>query len=269
MKIGFVVNDVMTEEAGFTTTRLACEAVNQGHEVYVFGVGDIAYDPDECIRARARTVPQKKYKSHETYLEGPAGPESGARRAITVDELDVLMLRNVPSDDYLKRPWAADRGRRIRPRRDAARRDRGQRPERSGQGIDQDVLPAVSRGGPPADADHPRPRRNQGLRQRGRPLRAQAAAGLGRGQRVPGAAERHSESQPDDRRRQPRRVCHRPGVPAGRRAGRHAAVRHERPAAAGERQVRRLSPRPQRRRHAQQHPRRRQTGRGRSRPTRL
>ena len=26
---------------------------------------------------------------------------------ITVDDLDVLMLRNVPSDDYLKRPWAA------------------------------------------------------------------------------------------------------------------------------------------------------------------
>ena len=47
MKIGFVVNDVMTEEAGFTTTRLGCEAVNQGHEVFVIGVGDFAYDPDE------------------------------------------------------------------------------------------------------------------------------------------------------------------------------------------------------------------------------
>jgi glutathione synthase/RimK-type ligase-like ATP-grasp enzyme len=26
---------------------------------------------------------------------------------ITIDDLDVLMLRNVPSDDYLRRPWAA------------------------------------------------------------------------------------------------------------------------------------------------------------------
>ncbi|MDA1053435.1 MAG: glutathione synthetase [Planctomycetota bacterium] len=106
MKIGFVVNDVMTEEAGYTTTRLGCEAVNQGHEVAVMGVGDLAYDPDEFIRARARSVPQKKYGSHESYLKDLLGPKAVKKR-ITVDELDVLMLRNVPSDDYLKRPWAA------------------------------------------------------------------------------------------------------------------------------------------------------------------
>ena len=34
MKIGFIVNDVMTEEAGFTTTRLAHEAHQQGHDAY-------------------------------------------------------------------------------------------------------------------------------------------------------------------------------------------------------------------------------------------
>jgi glutathione synthase len=106
MKIGFVVNDVMTEEAGFTTTRLGCEAVNQGHEVFVIGVGDFAYDPDECIRARARTVSQKKYKSHETYIKDLKSAK-GLKTRVTVDELDVLMLRNVPSDDYLKRPWAS------------------------------------------------------------------------------------------------------------------------------------------------------------------
>ena len=69
MKIGFLVNDVLSEEAGFTTTRLGWEAVNQGHEVYVMGVGDLAYDPDESIRARARSVPQKRYGSHESYLK--------------------------------------------------------------------------------------------------------------------------------------------------------------------------------------------------------
>jgi glutathione synthase len=101
-----VVNDVRTEEAGFTTTRLGCEAVNQGHEVFVFGVGDLAYDPDEFIRARARTAPRKSYKSHETYLRELQG-DKASRTRITVDELDVVMLRNVPSDDYLKRPWAS------------------------------------------------------------------------------------------------------------------------------------------------------------------
>ncbi len=107
MKIGFVVNDVMTEQTGYTTTRLGCEALNLGHEVFVFGVGDLAYDPDELVRARAYTLPKKSYKSHVTYLKDLQGAKA-LRERITVDELDVLMLRNVPSDDYLKRPWAAN-----------------------------------------------------------------------------------------------------------------------------------------------------------------
>jgi glutathione synthase len=67
----------------------------------------VAYDPDEYIRARARTAPkEKKYSSQETYLKDLQGGK-GLTQRITVDELDVLMLRNVPSDDYLKRPWAS------------------------------------------------------------------------------------------------------------------------------------------------------------------
>jgi hypothetical protein len=37
MKIGFVVNDVRTEEPGYTTTRLAMAAINRGHEAWVIG----------------------------------------------------------------------------------------------------------------------------------------------------------------------------------------------------------------------------------------
>ncbi|MDA1014906.1 MAG: glutathione synthetase [Planctomycetota bacterium] len=106
MRIGFCVNDVATEEAAFTTTRLAQEAVNQGHESWTFGVGDFAYSPDDKIRASARSVKKKKYKSHELFLKDLQGKDS-VRERICVDDLDVLMLRNVPSDDYLKRPWAS------------------------------------------------------------------------------------------------------------------------------------------------------------------
>lgn len=106
MKIGFLVNDVATEEAGYTTTRLACQAANQGHDVFVFGVGDLAYSPDEAIRARARIPSKRTYRSHERFLH-----ELQTRHAscgvVTVDELDVLMLRNVPSDDCISRPWAS------------------------------------------------------------------------------------------------------------------------------------------------------------------
>ena len=105
MKIGFLVNDILTEEAGFTTTRLSFEAMNMGHEAWTIGVGDLAYDKDESIRARARSTPKKRYKSRELYLKDLQG-KTAVRERITVDDLDVLFLRNVPSDDYLKRPWA-------------------------------------------------------------------------------------------------------------------------------------------------------------------
>ncbi|MFH2205158.1 MAG: glutathione synthetase [Elusimicrobiota bacterium] len=106
MKIGFVVNDIKTEGPGYTTMRLGAEAVNQGHETWVMGVGDLAYDPDEHIRARARSVQRTRYKTSESYLNDLRG-RSAVQRRITVDDLDVLMLRNVPSDDMIQRPWAA------------------------------------------------------------------------------------------------------------------------------------------------------------------
>ena len=108
MKIGFVVNDVTTETSSYTTVRLAHEAHQQGHEAYLIGVGDIAYDPDELVRARARHAPfEKKYRTTATFLADVQG-KRGGRQRITVDELDVLMLRNVPSDDYIQRPWATN-----------------------------------------------------------------------------------------------------------------------------------------------------------------
>ena len=76
MKIGFLVNDIATEKPPYTTTRLGCEALNRGHEVFVFGVGDVAYDADEYVRARARTLPRTSYKSYETYFKDLTGPKA-------------------------------------------------------------------------------------------------------------------------------------------------------------------------------------------------
>jgi glutathione synthase len=109
MKIGFVVNDIRTEETGYTTSRLAIAAINLGHEIWVMGVGDLAYDPDDKIRARARSAPKSKYKTTEVYLKDLQG-KNAVRKRITVDDLDVLLLRNDPSTDAMSRPWAATAG---------------------------------------------------------------------------------------------------------------------------------------------------------------
>ncbi len=109
MRIGFVVNDVMTEQTGYTTTRLAMWAINRGHEAWIIGLGDMAYDPDEKIRARATTVPKKTYKSNELYLKTLQGKNSITER-ITVDDLDILMLRSDPANEVGTRSWAASAG---------------------------------------------------------------------------------------------------------------------------------------------------------------
>ena len=75
MKIGFVVNDVMTEKPVYTTVRLAMQATNMGHEAFLMGVGNFAYEIDGSLSARARGVGGKNYRSTERYLEDVQKPE--------------------------------------------------------------------------------------------------------------------------------------------------------------------------------------------------
>ena len=109
MKLGILVNNIKTEEPGYTTTRLAMAAINRGHEVWVMGAGDLAYDSDEFIRARARAAPRTVYKSSDTYMNDLQGRRAVQKR-ITVDDLDILLLRNDPSTDLAQRAWAQGAG---------------------------------------------------------------------------------------------------------------------------------------------------------------
>jgi len=109
MRIGLVVNDIMTEKQGYTTTRLGMTAINRGHEAWVIGVGDLAYDPNGHIKARARTAPGKKYKTPASYLAALQGSKAKVER-ISMEDLDILLLRNDPAEDAVARPWAPTAG---------------------------------------------------------------------------------------------------------------------------------------------------------------
>ena len=109
MRLGLVCNDFATEEAGYTTTRLGMKALEMGHEVWLMGVADFASDPDESVRARARTAPETSFDSTEEYLAAIQGERARVER-ITVDDLDVLFLRNDPAADLATRPWAQSAG---------------------------------------------------------------------------------------------------------------------------------------------------------------
>jgi glutathione synthase len=110
MKIGILVNDIETEKSNYTTIRLAMTATNFGHQVWLFSISDLAYDLDDLIKARARTVTGKKYKSSEIYFKDLLGKNKILQKKISVDELDVLLLRNNPSDEPPERAWARTLG---------------------------------------------------------------------------------------------------------------------------------------------------------------
>lgn len=109
IRIGFVVNDVLTEQAGYTTTRLAMTARHMGHEVWLMGVGELHYDADEHIRAHARGPSRRMYKDGAYFLKDLQG-KTAIQERVTLDELDVVMLRNDPAQDAVARPWASQAG---------------------------------------------------------------------------------------------------------------------------------------------------------------
>lgn len=103
MKIAFVVNQVRKEASDYTTTGLALQAHKMGHEVYYMGIGDLAYLNNEHMGGFARKIPDRQFRSTETFLQ--AVKETDKLKISTAD-LDILVLRNDPSADIDKRPWA-------------------------------------------------------------------------------------------------------------------------------------------------------------------
>lgn len=104
MKLGFVLNDVMREPLPSTTINLTIAALHRGHEVWLMGVGDFAYDPNDTIHAYVYSASRKTFNDAEDFLAHIVSKEAKKER-ITIEDLDILMLRNDPADDFDK-PWA-------------------------------------------------------------------------------------------------------------------------------------------------------------------
>ena len=109
MKIGILVNDIETEHAIYTTTRLGMVATNQGHEVWFMGATDFALDTDDRVHAWATAAPSRKYNSPNTYLGALLSNKASIDR-IVIDDLDVLLLRNNPASENDLRAWARNVG---------------------------------------------------------------------------------------------------------------------------------------------------------------
>jgi glutathione synthase len=107
VRIGFVVNRVATEHPEYTTTRLARSATRRGHETWLIGVDDFAHRLDGSVAALARRARGDNAKSLAAFLARAQAEQS---EPISVDDLDVLVMRNDPAEDAVERPWAVTSG---------------------------------------------------------------------------------------------------------------------------------------------------------------
>ncbi|WP_457597912.1 ATP-grasp domain-containing protein [Hydrogenimonas sp.] len=104
MKIGFIINDLLNEQLPSSTLQLALAATKMGHEVWLAGVGDFVYNCDELVHAHARSVARGDFEDQKSYYAAICSEEA-IRERITVDDLDILMLRNDPAQD-IQSSWA-------------------------------------------------------------------------------------------------------------------------------------------------------------------
>lgn len=107
MRIGVLINDVETEKSSYTSVALMRAARRRSHHVYVIGTGDFVYERG-LVCAWAREAPDAGACAEE-FLTTLRSDAARSHR-VTVDDLDVLLLRNNPYDDLPERPWAAQVG---------------------------------------------------------------------------------------------------------------------------------------------------------------
>lgn len=103
MKIAFIVNSVVESQPYETTVGLARAALDRGHEVLFANVGDCTLRVDGQVGLHAARL-KDPFEDKVKLVEALRQENSDTR--ISAQELDVLFLRNNPSDDLENRPWA-------------------------------------------------------------------------------------------------------------------------------------------------------------------
>ena len=109
MKICFVISDLQKEYAGTTTVMLK-KAHERGHESYVMEVGGFNFVHGSPVDLRCKKVPDTlQYSSKEEFLANMKD-DSVEWTTISSKGLDVLFVRNNPTEEPASRHWAEHSG---------------------------------------------------------------------------------------------------------------------------------------------------------------
>lgn len=109
MKIVFVINDIASEKPVSSTPILMWKAHTRGHQVHVMSVGDFSFHHKEATTVNCFSISKNsKPKNPGEFLKELQ--EKGKRQKLTASEVDVVFLRNNPTEEGSGRLWAEHAG---------------------------------------------------------------------------------------------------------------------------------------------------------------
>ncbi|WP_031426298.1 glutathione synthetase [Flavimarina sp. Hel_I_48] len=109
MKICYVVSNIKSERCG-TTLVLMKKAHERGHTVYVMNVGGFNFMQGSPICICCKMVPENfDYESEEDFL-AKMKTDAIPWKMLDSAELDVMFLRNNPTEETIDRHWAERSG---------------------------------------------------------------------------------------------------------------------------------------------------------------
>ncbi|MEE8601996.1 glutathione synthase [Euzebya tangerina] len=109
MKLAFVINDIATEQDNYSTIRLTRRCVEMGIDVSLVSQSELSYMPGGALCAPASRPSTTGYADDTEILADLQEPEN-RRHVVTLNEVDVLMLRADPAKEIVERPWAHPSG---------------------------------------------------------------------------------------------------------------------------------------------------------------
>lgn len=109
MKIVFVINDIASEKHKNSSSIMMWKAHTRGHEVFVMSVGDFSFHHQVSISVNCLSIPKKsKPENPKEFLKELRG--KGKRKKLKASEVDVVLLRNNPTEEEAGRNWAEHAG---------------------------------------------------------------------------------------------------------------------------------------------------------------
>ncbi len=109
MKICFVISDLKKEYAGSTVAMLK-KSFERGHSSYIMNVGGFNFVHGSPVDIRCKEIPKSlKYESPDDFLRQIQSDEL-EWKTISSEQLDVLFVRNNPTEEAMDRHWAEHSG---------------------------------------------------------------------------------------------------------------------------------------------------------------